>query len=110
MSEELAGALNERVQVLRWIGGRDATGGSSGYWHPVTTRYASISLDGSPFLTERGGTQRSVRRWRVVMRRDAAISAADQLHWRDMVFVIQTVENDPRAPEVTVLRCESRQP
>lgn len=110
MADELAGTLNERVEIMRWIGGRDATGAASGYWQPISKRYASIFPESGPASFDRGSAARSIRRWRVVLRHDCSLSIADQLRWRGLVLNVLAVENDPRAPELSVLRCESRQP
>lgn len=108
MTREFAGTLTERLQIMQWVGGQDATGAPSGEWRPAGTRYASVVPDGGQFPVERGGVQRSVRRWRVMMRNDATLSIADRLQWRGMALTILALETDPRAPAVTVLRCESR--
>lgn len=108
MADELAGTLTERVQIMKWVGGQDATAVASGEWHRFGTRHAAVVPDGGQIPVERGGVQRSVNRLRVTIRNDASLTIADRLEWRGMVLIILALEIDPRAPAVTVLRCETR--
>jgi head-tail adaptor len=107
MSEEFSGTLTERLQIMKWVGGQDATGAASGLWRNIGTRYAAVIPDGGQFPIERGGVQRSVRRWRVTMRNDATLTTADRLEWRGMVLTVLALETDPRAPALIIVRCES---
>lgn len=108
MADELAGTLTERLQLMKWVGGQDATGAASGEWRNVGTRYAAVIPEGGQVPVERGGVQRSVNRLRVTIRNDATLTTADRLEWRGMVLTILALEIDPRTPAITVLRCESR--
>jgi head-tail adaptor len=111
MQQELAGALRERVAIEAWIDARDAAGGVAGYWQPQGQAFAAIEPDiGGAGVIALGDTRRSRRRWRVTLRMPAVVTLASRLIWQSRILAVLAVEDDPRAPDRLVVRCEVREP
>ena len=108
MSDEMAGALRERVAIEAWTDVRDEAGAVAGYWQGCGLAFAAVTPDAAAVRNVAGEARRSTRRWRVTLRRPVAVGLTSRLIWQGLVLSILAVEDDARLPDRVVLRCEAR--
>ncbi len=111
MADDLAGQLAERIMLEIWQPARDEFGDDAGAWAMLGSSYAGVMPDSAGPIRA-GEAQRSVRRWRVVLRPRAELAGAAalliRLRWRGQILRVLGVEDDPRRPDRLVLRCEGQ--
>jgi head-tail adaptor len=109
MSEELAGALRERVAIETWVASRDNAGADAGHWQASGSAAAAVVPDGRA-TSPQGEARRSGQRWRVTLRAPAGTGLLSRLIWQGRVLAVLAAESDPRRPDRQTLICEERQP
>ena len=105
MSGELAGALDQRVTILKRAGDRDDLGGASGPWEERATVWAAIApMRDGPWGA--GDRSSAAARWRAVLRAGAAVAVGDRLRWRGAMFAVREAPADPATPDRISLTLE----
>ena len=106
MTDELSGALVERVAIETWVEARDDAGADAGHWQATGSAFAAIALDDGGGVE--GEARRSRRRWRVTLRAPADVRLTSRLIWQGEFLAVLAIETDPRRRDRMVLRCEAR--
>ncbi|MBV7255208.1 head-tail adaptor protein [Pacificimonas sp. WHA3] len=96
MSDELAGAMRERVTHLL-PGDRDAAGAPTAFVEGEEL-WAAIVPE-RPRIGVRGERRAQAERWKVTLRAGAGVHVGDRLHWRDAAYDVVSVIADPRLME-----------
>ncbi len=105
MSGEFAGALTQRVSILRRSDERDDLGGADGGWSVVTGAWAALEpVTAAPWGA--GDLPSARPRWRAVLRAGADVSPGDRLQWRLLLLAVRAVESDPALPDRIALTLE----
>jgi len=105
MSGEFAGALGQRVAILRRSADRDDLGGADGGWSAIGSAWAALEpIQSAPW--GRGDLPSARTRWRAVLRAGADVAPGDRLQWRLLVLAVRTVAVDPAWPDRLALTLE----
>jgi SPP1 family predicted phage head-tail adaptor len=104
------GALRERVTVQQQVRTPNGQGGFSVAWSDVAaapTIWAEVTgLSGDEAIT--AAVERSVTRWRVIIRKRTDITPAHRLVWNGVNLDVKSIMPLPSAPRaLTLLICES---
>jgi head-tail adaptor len=105
MSGEFAGALTQRVVILRRSADRDDLGGADGGWTAIAGAWAAIA-PGAPARWGEGDRPAATPRWRAALRSGTDVAPGDRLQWRLLLLAVRTVEADPAAPDRLTLTLE----
>jgi len=97
MSGEFAGALGQRVAILRRAAGRDDLGGADGGWSVIGSAWAALEPV-APAPWGAGDLPSAGTRWRAVLRAGADVVPGDRLQWRLLLLAVRTVAVDPAWP------------
>jgi head-tail adaptor len=100
----LAGALSERVTLLRRAETRDALGGAVVSWADGGLRWAALVPAGEADGT--GDRPFGVPRWSATLRAGVAVAPGDRLMWRDRLVGVLAVTADPATPDRLTLKLE----
>lgn len=107
MRKEFAGAMNERVTLLKPTAGRDALGDAGGDWTMVDLVWARV-VPAATGPDHAGDTRAGLPRWRMWMR-PCAVAVGDRIERVNGVLDIVEVTADPAMPDrVTILGEERR--
>lgn len=105
MSAELAGALTQRVSILRRATPRDDLGGADGGWSVVAGAWAALEPV-APASWGAGDLPSARPRWRGVLRVGADVAPGDRLQWRLLLLGVRAVGTDPAWPDRIALTLE----
>jgi head-tail adaptor len=105
MSGEFAGALGQRVAILRRDAGRDDLGGADGGWSAIGSAWAALEPV-APAAWGAGDRPSARTRWRAVLRAGADVAAGDRLQWRLLLLAVRAVAVDPAWPDRIALTLE----
>ncbi|MBA2932981.1 head-tail adaptor protein [Sphingomonas sp. CGMCC 1.13654] len=105
MSAEFAGALTQRVAILRRSADRDDLGGAAGDWSVVAGAWAALEPITAAAWGE-GDLPTATPRWRAVLRVGADVAPGDRLQWRLLLLTVRTVGTDPAWPDRIALTLE----
>lgn len=105
MTEELAGALRERVAIERRLGDRDIWAGARARWAYDGAAWVAVTPL-APAAQTAGEALAGLPRWRVTMRKREGIGAESRLVWRGRFLAVRGIESDPAEPARMRLTCE----
>ncbi|NJC32821.1 head-tail adaptor [Sphingomonas jejuensis] len=106
MTGELAGALTQRVTLLRANQARDPLGAVAG-WTATGESWAAVTPAGRGAANAADAAE-ALPVWRVTMR-PRPLSPGDRLHWRGRTLELVAVEEDPAAGDrMVVIAAERR--
>jgi head-tail adaptor len=105
MSAEFAGALTQRVALLRRAEARDDLGGADGAWTTLATTWAALAPVASASWGA-GDRPAAVPRWGATLRAGVDVRPGDRLQWRLLLLTVRTVAADPTTPDRLTLTLE----
>jgi head-tail adaptor len=107
MTDELAGALRERVSIERRLADRDIWAGARGRWVYDGSAWVAVSplAPGDPDAAD---ALTALPRWRITMRKREGIGPQTRLVWRGRFLAVRSLISDPREPAQMVLSCEEQ--
>ncbi|MDH7639583.1 phage head completion protein [Sphingomonas oryzagri] len=105
MSGELAGALTQRVSILRRSADRDDLGGASGEWEVVAATWAALEPIAAASWGA-GDRPSATPRWRAVLRAGVDAAPGDRLQWRLLLLTVRAGEAAPATPDRIMLTLE----
>ena len=105
MSGEFAGALTQRVSILRRAADRDDLGGADGGWSVVAGHWAALEPV-TAAAWGAGDLPSAKPRWRAVLRAGVDVAPGDRLQWRLLLLGVRSVGTDPASPDRIALVLE----
>jgi head-tail adaptor len=105
MSAEFAGALTQRVSILRRSADRDDLGGADGGWSVVEGAWAALEPV-TAAAWGAGDLPAAKPRWRAMLRAGADVAPGDRLQWRLLLLAVRSVASDPAWPDRLALILE----
>ncbi|PXA83646.1 phage head-tail adapter protein [Nostoc sp. 3335mG] len=105
MSAEFAGALTQRVSILRRAADRDDLGGADGGWSVIVSGWAVLEPV-TAAAWGAGDLPSGKPRWRAVLRAGADVAAGDRLQWRLLLLAVRSIATDPAWPDRIALVLE----
>lgn len=99
---EFLGRMRERITLESRAGADDGLGGLTRVWRPVAQVWAAIEMQAPGEAPHAGGISHALR-YRLVVRRRAALSPAWRIAWRNRHLAITAVDAVPGRADLALL-------